>query len=629
MNRLGPIAGLLVTLLHAGAAEAFPRFDALPREEAERRTQQVLGIWGKSPVLGDDSGFDQHIAALETKIVRREVMLFDSVGLLGTNALVSLDREILHLGLKEEGEENAPNPTVIQPTMLATHQIMRNRPYCAGAIGAAAHDDPLVRQLALGLMGAGEAGLDRNIAGALATALATTADGGMTSISDELRQRSAHLRMALAGGYRLPRVPVVQTPFDNVLATWCLWPRPVGEEDVFIRANAAFEKSRTARGTTEAVERAWQQVVSAYQEIHGTRGTSPLGWKQAMAGVVLPVLIGEIIAGLDDYEKNIGVNEAGIPLPGAESGSEFAGKYAAWIRTGGGYLHSPADMSKGAGGATLPRMRLIGAAWLFDRLLEEVPETAAANATLLPFDAEVLSQQLDPLRRMSSVIVNQGPTDEQLNALRRLLPAVLLKLQAHQSLIMQQLVAWHPKIDAIPSLGGWNITATRTAKYCRAVGVLGKALADDAQHAAARDFFRLQRDVASILALYDQQYANYGPPMLYSHVRAIRLGVAALAARTSQGSSYSYGAVPSANSRVLELPERLAFEDDAAYWRRACTEVIFPSFRKNAIEHGIKEVALVWIRSRAGSTRMASVALDRLMVGAWSVRALVKEGIVK
>lgn len=629
MRRLSCIAGLLVTLLHGAAAEAQPHFLPLPNEEDSRRSHLVFGVWGKSPVLGDDQLFDQYAASLETRIIRRETLLFDEIGLLGTNALVSLEREILHLGLDEEGKA-VPDPTVVKPTQLATHLIMKTRPYCAGAVGSATDEDPLVRQLALGLMGAGEAGLDLNIAGALATALSSTTDGGMTLISDELRQRSAHLRQALAGGYRNARVSVVQTPFDNILATWCLWPRPVGEEDLFIRANVAFEKHRTDRSTTEAVERAWQQVVSTYQVIHGTRGGAPLGWKQAMMTVVAPVLISEMIDGLDEFEKPTGLTETGIPSPGSEAGSKFATNYSAWMRTGGTYLHSPAELSKSAGSATLPRMRLIGAIWLFDRLLEEVPQTAVGGANALTaIDIEALSEQLGPLRRLGSVIVSNGPTDEELNGLRRQLPTVLSKLQIQQTAIMQQLALWHEKLDAIPSLDGWNITAQRTAKYCHAIGVLGKALADESQNAATRDFLRLQRDVASILSLYDQQYADYGPPMLYSHVRAIRLGVAALAARTSKGSVYTYGPVPAANTRNLVLPDRLPFEDDIAYWKRACIEVIFPSFRKNAIERGIKEVAHVWIRSRAGATRMASVTLDRLMISAWSVRALVKQGTSK
>lgn len=628
MIRLGYIACLVSTALLASAAEAYPQFTPLPNEEATRRSNQVFGTWAKSPVLGDDRAFDKHAASLETRIIRRDVMLFDDLGLLGTNALVSLEREILHIGL-EEDEEAVPDPAVVKPNQMATHLIMSSRPYCAGAVGDVMDDDPLVRQLALALMGAGEAGLDLNIAGALATALSTTTDGGMTIIGDELRQRSAHLRQALAGGYRNPRLPVVQTPFDHNMATWCLWPRPVGEEDLFVRANAAFERHRSDRGTATAVEQAWQQVVSAYQDIHGTRGASVLGWKQAMAGVVMPVLISEMIAALEEFDAPTAAANVGIPLPGSEAGSKFATQFSAWMRTGGAYLHSPADLSESAGGATLPRMRLIGAMWLFDRLLEEIPTDSATNALLLPFDIDAFSQQLEPLRRLSSVIVGQGPTDEQLNGLRRALPTVLTKLQGHQSLMMQQLVLWHPKIDAVPSLDGWNITARRTAKYCHAIGKLGKALADEAKNAATRDFLRLQRDVASMLALYDQQYAGYGPPMLYSHVRAIRLGVATLAARTSRGSDYTYGPVPAANTRVLVLPLRIPFETDVDYWKRVCIEVIFPSFRKNAIERGIKEVALVWIRSRAGSTRMASVALDRLMIGAWSVRALIKEGVTK
>jgi len=625
MIQLGYIAALLAMTWIASAADSYPTFPPLPNEEATRRSSQVFGTWSRSPVLGDDHAFDKLAASLETRIVRREVLLFDDLGLLGTNALVSLEREILHLG-KEEEDVEVPDPTTVKPNFMATHLIMGNQPYCAKAAGLADDDDPLVRQLAHGLVDAGEAGLDVNIAGALATALATTADGGMTIIESELRQRSAQLRQALAGGYRNAGLPIVQTPFDHNLATWCLWPRPVGEEDLFTRANAAFTRHRNDQSAAIAVEQAWQQVVSTYQTIHGTRGASVLGWKQAIAGVVLPVLLEEMVSGLAEFEAPEVTTSAGIPLPGSEAGSKFASQYSAWMRTGGAYLHTPAEMAESAGGATLPRMRLIGAVWLFDRLLEDLTQGTVGLAASMPFDLEAFSVQLEPLRNLSSAVIGQGPSDEQLSGLRSALAGALKGAQVYQAAMMQQLAAWHPKLDAIPSLDGWNLTARRTVLYCHAIGVLGKALADEAKNAATRDFLRLQRDVAAMLVLYDQQYANYGPPMLYSHVRAIRLGVAALAARTSIGSTYTYGPIPSAGSRVLRLPERIPFETDVDYWKRACIDVIFPSFMRNQIERGVREVALVWIRSRAGSTRMASVALDRLMVGAWSVRSLIKEG---
>lgn len=629
MIRTGYIASLLVTTWLASAAEAYPIFPPLPNEEATRRSNQVFGTWSKTPVLGDDNVFDKFAASLETRIVRREVLLFDDVGLLGTNALVSLEREILHLGIEPEEDGEVPDPTKPKPTLMSTHLIMSNQPYCAKAASLANDDDPLVRQLAYGLVNAGEGGLDLNIAGAFATALATSAEGGMTILDQELTQRSAHLRQALGGAYRNPGLPIVQTQFDHVLATWCIWPRPVGESDLFTRANAAFERHRNDHGSAIAVEQAWQQVVSAYQTIHGTRGASVLGWKQAVAGVVLPELIGEMMAGLDELGAPTAAVTSGIPLPGLESGTKFAAQYAAWMRTGGTYLRSSAELSESAGGATLARMRLIGAVWLFDRLMEEIPQGPAAAAAQFPIDLEALSVQLEPLRNLSSSVVGQGPTDDQLTGVRATLAQTLAGVQAYQSLMMQQLVAWHPKLDAIPSLDGWNLTARRTVMYCHAIAVLAKALADEAKNSATRDFLRLQRDVAAMLVLYDPQYADYGPPMLYSHVRAIRLGVSAIAARTSRGSVYTYGSIPSAGSRNLRLPDRLPFESDADYWQRACTTMIFPSFMKNQIERGIKEVALVWIRSRAGSTRMASVALDRLMVGSWAIRALIKDGKAK